>query len=90
MGFRLAYVKLLEAIADHDHRTLNQMCEHTLSKSFNDGLVELGYPQIEVLNVTERSIDDIKITVVDEGFYFGASIDRYTNRSRGLLLYKQR
>ena len=56
------------------------MCEHSLSKSFNDGLVEMGYPKMELLNVTEQSIDDIKITVVDEGFYFGASIDRFTNR----------
>ena len=82
VGLSLAYVSLLESIAERDLESIGRMCERTLYREFADSFEELSYKRsIKILNRDESaSLEEVaaslKMDVVDVGSYFGANIDR--------------
>ncbi len=77
MGFRMAYISLLQAIADNDTAAIGSICEKTLYREFQSGLQDLNftYKQISVLNLAENmeyNFQNIDLQVIHTDGHFGS------------------
>ena len=90
MGFTLAYIDLLQSIAENDTRNISDICEKNLYREFYSGLQELNFnfKSVEVLNLSddmEENMKNIDMKVLDYYSYFGADVDREKNRQDALI-----
>lgn len=94
-GICLAYINLLQCIANNDSPQLGKICEKTLYREFSSGMQEINYnfKHIQVLNLDENLDDTIKkmnVKCIDFRQTFGAKIDRQANRVSGLSRIQHR
>jgi hypothetical protein len=76
----MAYISLLQSLAENDTSQIGQICEKTLYWEFYQGLqdINFNYKEIRLLNFDENNLEDafkkIDLKVIDHHTVFGASI----------------
>lgn len=90
--FGMAYLSLLDAVAQNDSMMLGRMCEKNLFRAFNSSLQDIHYEYagFQILNFNPDTDDaelvakKMRISVVDTFHTIGADMDREANRINGL------